>query len=80
MAKIERVVFVPYARGRRGTAQAHRMSVRRDAAEAERRAEKAMAAGSVVGAHVVQISADEALGDYDDPVYLSSYGVVPEAQ
>ena len=80
MAKIERVVFVPYARGRRGGLTAGAPVPCRDAAEAERRAEKAMAAGSVVGAHVVQISADEALGDYDDPVYLSSYGVVPEAQ
>ena len=78
MARIERVVFVPYARGKRGAVTAGVPVACRNAAEAERRAEKAMAAGSAIGGHVVQITADEEAGDYDDPVYLSAYGIVPE--
>jgi hypothetical protein len=43
-----------------------------------RRAEKAMASASVVGAHVVRIMADEEAGDYGDPEYLASLGTVPQ--
>ena len=78
MAKIERIVFVPYGRGKRGAVTAGVPVPCRNKAEAERRAEKALAAGSAIGGHVVQINADEEAGDYDDPVYLSAYGVVPE--
>ena len=52
----------------------------RNAEEGERRAEKAMAAGSVIGAHVVRVMADEEAGDYGEPEYLASYGVVPATE
>lgn len=79
MAKTERVVFVPYSRGRRGAVTAGVPVACRDAMEGERRAEKAMAAGSAIGGHVVRIVADEEAGDYGEPVYLSAHGIVPEA-
>ncbi len=78
MAKVERVVFQPYARGKRGAITPGVPIACRNAAEGERRAEKAMAAGSAIGAHVVRIVADEEAGDYEDPVYLSTVGIVPE--
>ena len=46
--------------------------------DAQRRAEKAMASGMIVGGHVVRIMADEAAGDYGDPEFLGVYGKVPE--
>ena len=78
MAKTERVVFVPYGRGKRGAVTAGAPIACRNAAEAERRAEKAMAAGSAIGGHVVRIVADEEAGDYEEPIYLATYGIVPE--
>ena len=78
MAKKERVVFLPYGRGKRGAVTAGAPVACRNAAEAALRAEKAMAAGTVIGAHVVRITADEEAGDYDEPVYLAAYGIVPE--
>ncbi len=79
MAKTERVVFVPYSKGKRGAVVAGVPVACRNAAEGERRAEKAMAAGSAIGGHVVRIVADEEAGDYGEPVFLGAYGVVPEA-
>ncbi len=78
MAITERVVFVPYARTKRGAIAPGTPIACRNAAEGERRAAKAMAAGSAIGAHVVSISADEEAGDYGEPVYLSAHGIVPE--
>jgi len=78
MAKTERFVFVPYNRGKRGAITAGTAMPCRNAAEAERRAEKAIAAGSAIGAHIVHIIADEEAGDYGDPVYLAAFGTVPE--
>jgi hypothetical protein len=78
MAKTERVIFLPYVRGKRGAVTAGVPTPCRSQAEAQRRAEKAMQAGSAIGAHVVSITADEEAGDYDDPIYLDTYGTVPE--
>jgi hypothetical protein len=78
MAKSERIVFLPYAQGKRGAIKPGVPVACRDAAEGARRAEKAMAAGSAIGGHVVRVVADEEAGDYEEPVYLSAHGVVPE--
>ena len=78
MAKSERVMFLPYTLGKRGAVTPGVPVVCRNAAEGERRAEKAMAAGSAIGGHVVRIVADEEAGDYGEPVYLSAHGRVPE--
>ncbi len=78
MAKTQRVVFLPYSKGKRGGVKAGTPVPCRNEAEAQRRAEKAMAGGSIIGGHVVRFAADEEAGDYDDPVFLFAYGVVPE--
>ncbi len=78
MASTERIIFLPYVRGRRGAITPGVPVACRTAAEAERRAEKALAAGSAIGGHVVRVEADEAVGDYGDPEYLAAFGTVPE--
>ena len=78
MASVERIVFLPYTRGRRGAVTAGTPVPCRNAAEGLRRAEKAMAAGSAIGGHVVQVVADEEAGDYGEPVFLAAFGIVPE--
>jgi hypothetical protein len=79
MAATERIIFQPYLRGRRGALQPGVPIACRNADEGTRRAEKAMAAGSVVGAHVVRVTNDEEAGVYGDPEYLLALGAVPEA-
>jgi hypothetical protein len=71
-----RIIYQPYIKGMRpGTPV-----VCRDPAEGERRAEKAMAGGSILGAQVVRVSVDEDAGDYGDPEYLFSIGAVPSVE
>ena len=78
MAKTERIVFLPYTRGKRGAVTPGAPVACRNAAEGERRAEKAIASGSAIGGHVVRVVADEEAGDYGEPVFLAAFGVVPE--
>ncbi len=73
MPATTRIIYQPYARGQRpGQAV-----VCRDEMEGRRRAEKAMAAGSIEGAHVVRVRVDEDAGDYGEPEFLLSLGQVP---
>ncbi len=78
MAWHERIVYQPYARGKRGFPTPGQAVDCRDRLEAQRRAEKAMAAGHVVGAHIVRVLADEEAGDYGEPEYLAVFGTVPD--
>ena len=76
MAATTRIVYQPYVKGMKpGTPV-----VCRDPAEGERRAEKAFAGGSILGAHVVRMVVDEEAGDYGDPEYLFSIGDVPATE
>jgi hypothetical protein len=77
MAAQERIVYQPYVRGARGALKAGTSVPCKNAEEGRRRAEKAMAAGSILGAHVVRFMADEDAGDYGDPEYLTTIGDVP---
>ena len=71
-----RIIYQPYGKGMKpGTPV-----VCRDPAEGERRAEKALAGGSILGAHVVRLVVDEDAGDYGEPEYLFSLGAVPVSQ
>ena len=79
MAIAERIIFQPYLQGKRGGMKPGTAIACRNPAEAQLRAEKAMAAGTVVGCHVVRIMADEEAGDYGEPEFLNAYGTVPEA-
>lgn len=79
MASSERIIFQPYLTGKRGAVTPGPAVACRTREEAARRAEKAMAAGSVIGGHVVRFMADEEAGDYGDPEYLLAVGTTPEA-
>lgn len=78
MPPAERIIFQPYVQGRRGGLKPGQPVACRSSADAERRAEKAMASGMAVGAHVVRIMADEEAGDYGEPEFLGTFGTVPE--
>lgn len=79
MAAKESIIFQPYKRGKRGVLVAGTPVACRNPEEGVRRAEKAMEAGSAVGAHVVRVVNDEEAGDYGDPEFLAALGAVPEA-
>lgn len=78
MAATERIIFQPYLRGKRGALTPGTPIACRNPEEGVRRAEKAMAAGSAIGAHVVRVLNDEEAGVYGDPEYLAAMGAVPE--
>ena len=80
MAAKQRIVYQPYTQGSRGRVMPGTAVPCRTEAEGERRAEKAMAAGSVIGAHVVRVLADEEAGDYGEPEYVATFGVVPATE
>ncbi len=78
MATAERIVFLPYTRGKRGAVTPGVPVACRTPAEGERRAEKAVASGSAIGGHVIKVTADEEAGDYGEPIFLAAFGIVPE--
>lgn len=78
MAATERIVFQPYVQGKRGTVAAAPAIACRTLGEAQRRADKAMAGGGkVIGVHIVRVMADEEAGDYGDPDFVVTMGMVP---
>lgn len=75
----ERIIFQPYVPGR-GAAVMPGLAVQcRNPDEAQRRVEKAMAGGRVVGAHIIRVLEDAESGDYGEPEYLATVGRVPAA-
>lgn len=74
----ERIVYQPYTLGKRGGLRAGAPVACRNAEQAALRAERAMESGTIVGAQVVRMMADEEAGDYSEPEFLKSYGQVPE--
>ena len=79
MAISERIIFQPYRRGKRGDVIAGGAMVCRTPEEAQRRADKAMTGGEAIGAHIVRMAVDADLGDYGDPEYLATIGIVPDS-
>ena len=80
MAASERILFQPYTAGKRGALKPGQAVSCRTPEEGMRRAEKAIAGGQVVGAHVVRVLADEEVGDYGEPEYLASFGTMPDSE
>ena len=78
MATSERIVFQPYTSGRGTNLVAGPAVLCRTAENAKQRAEKAMAGGRIVGAHVIRVLEDADAGDYGEPEYLAAFGRVPE--
>jgi len=78
MALSERIIYQPCTRGKRGDLVQGLRLAYRNSEEAIQRAERAIAAGSVGGAHVARVLADEAAGDFGEPDYLAAFGTVPD--
>ncbi len=79
MAVKERIIFQPYIPGRGAGVVPGQAVLCRNPDDAQRRAEKAMGGGRVVGAHIIRVLDDEASGDYGEPEYLAAFGRVPVA-
>ncbi len=72
MAASERILYQPYTLGRRGNLTPGKPVPCRNADEAVRRAERAIAGGLIVGAQVVRVVVDEEAGDYGEPLSCQS--------
>jgi hypothetical protein len=79
MTAMERIIFQPYTVGRGDRLLPGQGVLCRTVGNAQQRAEKALAGGRIVGAHVVRVLEDVAAGDYGEPEYLAAFGRVPEA-
>jgi hypothetical protein len=77
MAMKERIIFQPYMPGRGAGVVPGQAVQCRNPDDAQRRAEKAMAGGRVVGVHIIRVLDDETSGDYGEPEYLATLGRVP---
>ncbi|MCC6915639.1 MAG: hypothetical protein IT566_18220 [Rhodospirillaceae bacterium] len=77
MAMKERIIFQPYMSAPGAALVSGQAVLCRSVEEAQRRAEKAMTGGRVVGAHVIRVSEDAAAGDYGEPAYVIAFGKVP---
>ena len=80
MAVAERIIFQPYTQPKRGGLKPGQPIACRSPDDARRRAEKAMAGGLIAGGHIVRVMADEEAGDYGEPEYLATVGVVPTVE
>ena len=60
MAAKERIIFQPYTTGRGNNVLPGQAVFCRNPEDAQRRAEKAMAGGRIVGAHILRVLDDEA--------------------
>jgi hypothetical protein len=78
MAITERIIFQPYTSGRGDSLRPGDAVLCRTVDNAQQRAEKAMAGGRIVGAHVIRVLEDATAGDFEEPQYLAAFGRVPE--
>ena len=80
MPSTTQVIYQPYVAGARGALKAGVPIACRSAAEGLRRAERALAGGSVLGAQVVQMTHDDDAGEFGEPEFLGTFGRVPEPE
>ena len=78
MAATAQIVYQPYVTGARGALKPGIPVVCRTADEGLRRAERAMAGGSILGARVVRVLHDSDADEFGPPEYLGEFGRVPE--
>lgn len=78
MPATAQIIYQPYVAGARGALKPGVPIVCRTPEEGVRRAEKAMAGGSIVGARVVRVFHDSATDEFGDPEHLGEFGQVPE--
>lgn len=78
MADTAQIVYQPYVSGARGALKPGIPVVCRTADEGLRRAERAMAGGSILGARVVRVLHDTDADEFGPPEYLGEFGRVPD--
>ncbi len=78
MPATAQIIYQPYVAGARGALKPGIPVVCRTAEEGLRRAEKALAGGSIVGARVVRVFHDDDADEFGVPEYLGELGQVPE--
>lgn len=79
MAETTQIIYQPYLSGARGNLKAGVAMACRTAEEGIRRAERAMAGGSILGAEVVRVVHDAEADEFGEPEFLAKLGRVPEA-
>lgn len=72
------IIYQPYLPGPRGTLKPGTPVACRTEGEGLRRAERALAGGSILGAEVVRMSHDAAADEFGEPVVLGRFGRVPD--
>lgn len=78
MTASSQIVYQPYVAGARGNLKAGVAVACRTPEEGIRRAERALASGSILGAEVVRMTHDTAADELGEPEYLGKFGRVPE--
>ena len=78
MPATAQIIYQPYVNGARGALKAGVAVSCRTAEEGIRRAERALAGGSIVGARVVRVLHDAEADEFGAPEYLSQIGRVPD--
>jgi hypothetical protein len=73
------IIYQPYVAGARGALKAGVPIACRSAEEGIRRAERAMACGSILGAQVVRVTHDDDAEEFGEPEFLGRVGRVPDA-
>ena len=78
MASTTQIIYQPYLAGTQGALRAGTPVACRSPGEGLRRAERALAVGSILGAQVVRMTHDDAAEEFSDPEYLGTFGQVPD--
>ena len=71
------IIYQPYVAGARGSLKPGAAIACRTPEEGIRRAERAMAGGSILGAQIVRMTHDAAADELGEPEYLGTFGRVP---
>ncbi len=73
------IIYQPYVSGARGGLKAGPPIACRTAEAGLLRAERALAAGSILGAQIVRVSHDDSAEEFAEPEFLGQVGRVPDA-
>jgi len=78
MATTAQIIYQPYVAGARGALKPGIPLVCRTPEEGIRRAERALANGSILGARVVRMHHDADADEFGPPEHLGAFGQVPD--
>ncbi len=78
MVQTTQIVYQPYVAGPRGSLKPGTAIACRTPEDGLRRAEKALANGSILGARVVRVTHDDAAEEFGEPQFLGQVGRVPD--